>query len=245
MAQPPERIQDALSDRQSPAEREKIVRRLPPDSGLDAIGVRMKEVFDTAKEWTDLDLSHIPDLLASPWYEMRMVGVSVLDFKARRRGLDDDGRRRLYESYMNHHEFINIWDLVDRSAPRVVGWYLLDKSRQPLFDLARSDAAIERRTAITASFWLIRQGDLDDPLALADLLLDDPSELVTKPVGTALREVGKIDRQRLLGFLARHRHRMSRPTLRLATYLLPDDIERSLREQTRSQPGSGTGPMPR
>ncbi|MET9711274.1 DNA alkylation repair protein [Nocardiopsis alba] len=223
-------IQDALSNRHSPAERDKILRRLPPDSGLDAIGVRMKEVFDTAKEWTDIDVSHVPDLLAVPWYEMRMVGVSILDFKARRRGLDDDGRRRLYETYMNHHEFINVWDLVDRAAPRVVGWYLLDKSRRPLFELARSDAAIERRSAITASFWLIRQGDLDDPLALAELLLDDPDELVTKPVGTALREVGKIDRQRLLDFLAEHRHRMSRPTLRLATYLLPSDIERSLRE---------------
>ncbi|MEU0490047.1 DNA alkylation repair protein [Nocardiopsis sp. NPDC006139] len=225
MAQPLERIQDALINRQSPAERDKIMRRLPPDSGLDAIGVRMREVFDTAEEWEDIDLSHVPGLLAGPWYEMRMVGVSILDFKARHRSLDDDGRRRLYETYMNHHEFINIWDLVDRSAPRVVGWYLLDKSRRPLFDLARSEAAIERRTAITASFWLIRQGDLDDPLALADLLLDDPSELVTKPVGTALREAGKIDRRRLLDFLAEHRHRMSRPTLRLATHLLPADNE--------------------
>ncbi|MEU3019575.1 MULTISPECIES: DNA alkylation repair protein [unclassified Nocardiopsis] len=230
MAQPLERIQDTLRNRCSSEEREKIVRRLPPDSGLDAIGVRMKEVFDTAKRWADIDLPQLPGLLTSPWYEVRMVGVAILDFKARRRGLDEDGRRELYETYMNHHGYISVWDLVDRSAPRVVGWYLLDKSRQPLFDLARSDVAIERRTAITASFWLIRQGDLDDPLALAELLLEDPSALVAKPVGTALREVGKIDQRRLLDFLAEHRHRMSRPTLRLATYLLPSDIERSLRE---------------
>ncbi|MBU8829744.1 DNA alkylation repair protein [Mycolicibacterium goodii] len=214
-------IHAALDGRKSSAEKEKIVRRLPPESGLDAIGVRMKEVFDTAKEWTDLDLAGVQGLLSSRWYEMRMVGVSILDFKARQRGLGDDARRPLYEIYLDNHEFINVWDLVDRAAPRVIGWYLLDKSRQPLFDLARSDRAIERRTAITASFWLIRQGDLDDPLKLAELLLDDSSELVAKPVGTALREVGKIDQQRLLDFLAIHRDRMSRPTLRLATYLLP------------------------
>lgn len=223
MSEPLEQIQSALKVHQSPTEKDKILRRLPSDSGLDAIGVRMKQVFDTAKEWTELELAHVPDLLASRWYEVRMVGVSILDFRARRRDLDDAGRRRLYESYMDHHDLINVWDLVDRAAPRVVGWYLLDKSRQPLFDLAQSERAIERRTAITAAFWLIRQGDLADPLALAERLLGDPSELVTKPVGTALREVGKIDQQRLIDFLALHQDRMSRPTLRLATSLLPRD----------------------
>ena len=97
MTQPHTQIYATLSEQQNPAEKDKIVRRLPPGSGLDAIGVRMKQVFDTAKEWTNLDLAQVPGLLASPWYEMRMVGASILDFKARRRGLDDDGRRRLYE----------------------------------------------------------------------------------------------------------------------------------------------------
>ncbi|WP_306359075.1 DNA alkylation repair protein [Nocardia sp. CC227C] len=216
MTTPDARIEATLTAARNAAEQEKILRRLPPDSGLDAIGVRMKRVFDVAAEWTGLDLGHIPGLLASSWYEMRMVGVAILDFKARQRGMSDDDRLRLYRMYLDNHEFINVWDLVDRAAPRVVGWYLLDKSRQPLFDLARSERAIERRTAITASFWLIRQGDIDDPLALAELLLGDPSELVTKPVGTALREVGKVDRQRLQDFLDAHRHRMSRSTLRLA-----------------------------
>lgn len=228
MPHPHAQIQTALECRKSYAEKEKIDRRLPPDSGLDAIGVRMKTVFDTAKEWTELDLALVPGLLSSQWYETRMVGVSILDFKARQRGLVDDERRRLYATYLNNHEFINVWDLVDRAAPRVIGWYLLDKSRRPLFDLARSEKAIERRTAITAAFWLIRQGDLDDPIKLAELLLDDPAELVAKPVGTALREVGKMNQSRLLDVLAAHRDRMRRPTLRLATNLLPDDIKLSL-----------------
>ncbi|MEU3271207.1 DNA alkylation repair protein [Saccharomonospora sp. NPDC006951] len=224
MTTPRARILSALRAKRNAAEQDKITRRLPADSGLDAIGVRMKDVFDLAKDWTHLDIDQIPGLLASSAYELRMVGVSILDFKARQRNVGDDDRRRLYETYLGNHEFINIWDLVDRAAPRVVGWYLLDKSRRPLFELARSERAIERRTAITASFWLIRQGDLDDPLALAEQLLDDPSELVSKPVGTALREAGKIDEQRLLDFLAAHRARMSKPTLRLATNLLPEAL---------------------
>lgn len=222
MTSPHAEVYAALEAQHSAAEKDKIARRLPSDSGLDVIGVRMKQVFDTAKDWASLDVAHVSALLASSWYEVRMVGVSVLDFKARRRGLSDGDRRRLYDVYVDNHDLINLWDFVDRAAPRVVGWYLLDKSRQPLFELAASRRAIERRTAITASFWLVRQGDLDDPLKLAELLLDDPSELVTRPVGTALREVGKIDQERLQAFLAAHRERMSRPTLRLATSLLPD-----------------------
>jgi 3-methyladenine DNA glycosylase AlkD len=224
MNSPRAQVYAALEAQHSAVEKDKISRRLPPDSGLDAIGVRMRQVFDIAKDQTGMDLAQVPDLLASSWYEVRMVGVSVLDFKARGRGLSDDDRRRLYETYLDNLELINVWDFVDRAAPRVVGWYLLDKPRQPLFALAGSARAIERRTAITAAFWLVRQGDLDDPLKLAELLLDDPSELVTRPVGTALREVGKVDQECLQNFLAAHRGRMSRPTVRLATSLLPEEV---------------------
>lgn len=223
-----ENIQAALEQLRNPSEHTKITSRLPAESGLEAIGVRMKEVFDTAKDWKDLDVELVPELLRSRFYEMRMVGVSILDFKARAKKITDADRRRLAETYLENHRYINIWDLVDRAAPRVVGWYLLDKSREPLFELARSDRPIERRTAITAAFWLIRQADLDDAVALSDLLLEDDSELVTKPVGTALREIGKIDERRLVDFLRANYSRMSGPTWRLATYLLPDDLRADL-----------------
>lgn len=219
-----EQIYTALQALSSGTEREKILRRLPAESGLEPLGLRMKDVFDTAQTWTDLPVAEVPDLLASRWYELRMVGFAILDFKARRRGLDDDARRSLYEIYLSHHDLITAWDFVDRAAPRVVGWYLLDKSREPLFELARSGAALERRTAITAAFWIIRAGDLDDPLTLAEILHDDESESVTRPVGTALREVGKIDQDRLLDFLDRHHQQMPRAALRLATDHLPEDL---------------------
>src|SRR5699024_54594 len=102
--------------------------------------------------------------------------------------------------------------------------YLLDRSRAPLFDLAGSTVALERRTAITAAFWLIGSRDLDDPLRLARILLADPSDLVTRPVGTALRQVGKVDEQVLIDFLHRHHQEMTRPSLRLATSRLDEEI---------------------
>ncbi|NDK30281.1 DNA alkylation repair protein [Nesterenkonia haasae] len=226
MATVAQQITTALTGLCSESEQAKITRRLPAESGLSALGVRMKDVFDLAKAWTGISLTVVPDLLASQWYEVRMVAVAILDFKARRRGLGDGDRRHLYDTYLKHHHLLTVWDLVDRAAPRVVGWYLSDKSREPLFSLAESEVALERRTAITAAFWLIRQGDTDDPLELAVRLIEDDSELVTKPVGTALREVGKVDPDRLLTFLIDQHHRMPRAMIRTATDSLPDNVRR-------------------
>lgn len=114
-----------------------------------------------------------------------MVAVAILDFKSRQRGLTDADRQALYDTYMGNHHRFTAWDFVDRAAPRVVGWHLLNKSRQPLLDLASSEVVLERRTAITAAFWIVRQGDLDDPLKLAELLATDglPENLRTEFVG--------------------------------------------------------------
>ncbi|WP_210506390.1 DNA alkylation repair protein [Naasia sp. SYSU D00057] len=211
-----ERLQAFRSDE----EREKIRRRLPHAAIL---GVRMKHTFDLAKEFERMPLDEVERLLESEYYEARIGAVSVLDFRARRPRITDDERRELCELYLRRHDRIDTWDLVDRAAPRVVGWYLLDKSRAPLFELAASSNPIARRTAITAAFWLIRSKDLDDPLELARILVDDPEEVVNTSVGVALREVGEVDRARLLAFLEEHRADMPRVTLRGAIEHLPPD----------------------
>ena len=134
---------------------------------------------------------------------MRVVAVSILDFKARVRGLTDADRKALYDLWMRRLDRIDTWDCIDRSAPRVVGWYLLDKPRDVLFELARSDDWWRRRAAITAAFWIIRAHDLDDPLALCEILAADPEHFVQTNVGVALREIGRIDPARLEEFLSR------------------------------------------
>lgn len=188
------------------------------DEHAEVIGVRMGTVFDIARKNERMPLPEVDRLLDSEAYEMRMVAVSVLDFKARRKGVD---REPLYELWMRRLDRIDTWDLIDRSAPRVVGWYLVDRPRDVLFELARSEDRWHRRAAITAAFWIIRTGDLDDPLALCEALAADPEPFVQNNVGVALREIGRIDPARLERFLARrgadltaHARRTARSALR-------------------------------
>ena len=192
----------ALEAAASVDERAKIQRRMTDDA-TSVIGVRMGTLFDIAKANTRMPLPEVAALLDTDVYELKMVAVSILDFKARLRGLGDAERRALYELWMSRVDRIDTWDYIDRSAPRVVGWYLLDKPRDVLFELARSERWWHRRAAITAAFWIIRARDLGDPLALCDLLAADPEHLVQTNVGVALREIGRVDRSALEEFLER------------------------------------------
>jgi 3-methyladenine DNA glycosylase AlkD len=205
-------VRAALRAAASDVERVKIQKRMTDDATR-VIGVRMGTVFDIAKTGSALPLSEVERLLDSDTYEERMVAVSILDFKARMRGAD---RAALYDLWMRRIDRIDTWDYIDRAAPRVIGWYLLDKPRDVLFELARSDDRWRRRTAMTAAFWIIRAGDLDDPLALCEILADDPEHLVQTNVGVALREIGRVDRGRLEEFLGRRGEDLSAHARRTA-----------------------------
>ena len=194
-----EGIRAALEAEASVDEGAKIRRRMT-DESTEVIGVRMATVFAIAKANSRMPLAEVDRLFDSDAYEMRMVAVSVLDFAARAKNPD---RQALYDLWMRRIDRIDTWDYIDRAAPRVLGGYLLDKPRDVLFDLARSEDRWRRRTAVTAAFWIIRFGDLDDPLALCEILAADPEHLVQTNVGVALREIGRIDRARLELFLAR------------------------------------------
>ena len=106
---------------------------------------------------------------------------------------DRPGRKDIYDLYLSHTRFINGWDLVDASAPTIVGGYLVDRSRKPLDRLAGSKVLWERRISIVATLRFIRQGDFADTLRIADRLLGDREDLIHKATGWMLREVGKRD----------------------------------------------------
>lgn len=124
-----------LRELADPAEREKTAKRAPIEQ---IIGVRTKHAFDLAKASASMDLNEVRTLLRSTWYEARLVAVSILDARARKSPATAQNRRDIYDLYLAEHHHIDSWDLVDRAAPRVIGAYLLDRSREPLFDLARS-----------------------------------------------------------------------------------------------------------
>ena len=184
-----EYIEQQLRAAADPDQVEAIAKRVPREQ---IIGVRMKHTFDLAREHRDLHLDVVRELPESHWYEMRMVAVSILDARARRFPPVDPERTTLYEIYLEGHPHIDTWDLVDRAAPRVIGEYLLDRPRDPLHRLAASPNLWERRTAVVASYWTIRNGAPEDPVALLHTLVDDPEHFVQTAVGTAVRELRRV-----------------------------------------------------
>ena len=219
-------VVEALWTARSAEELPKVRRRLADDE--EAFGLRMGELFAIAKRATDLDLREVHRLLDHAAYEPRMAAVCILDFQARRR-LADDQRRALCDTYLDRHERITTWDMVDRAAPRVVGGYLAGHDLQPLQDLADSEAPLRRRTAITAPLYFVRHGsddDLAEGFALAARLAGDPDPTVHKPVGIFLKHASTRDPSRVLHFLDDHAAAMARPAVRLAVEKLDPDQRR-------------------
>jgi len=181
-----------------------------------SIGVRMGQVFALAKESIDMPLDEVEKLLESSIHEVRVGAVSIMDFQARSKKTAEARKKELFELYIRRHDRINTWDLVDRSAPYVVGGYLFNKKRDILYRLARSKKMAERRTAIVSTGYFIRQKDVTDTFKIAELLLKDKDDLIHKATGWMLRAAGDVERDRLFDFLEKYAASMPRTTLRYA-----------------------------
>ncbi len=137
---------EALQPHVSEKEKEKLRRFYKGDDpNTKALGVKFGTVFKIAKEFAELPLEHVEQLMESDFYEVRMGAMAILDYKARSKRITDAQRKELYDLYMRRHDRIDNWDLVDRAAPHVVGGYLFDKSRDPLYTLALSESQWKRR----------------------------------------------------------------------------------------------------
>ena len=199
-----------------------VRRRLAPDEA--ALGVRMGTLFAIAKRHTAMPLSEVERLLAHPAYEPRLAAFCVLDFKARRKRPGDHERGTLARTYLGHHDRITTWDMVDRSAPRVLGLWLVGKDKQILRDLAASSDPLRRRTAMTAPLGFLDTTDVEAGWEVAAQLAADRDPLVHKPVGIFAKHAGDRDRDRLVAFLEEHVDVMPRPAVRLAVEKLPPGL---------------------
>jgi 3-methyladenine DNA glycosylase AlkD len=161
-------------------------------------------------------------MLRSPYHEARVLALLILVRKCER--ADDALLTQVYQLYLANTERVNNWDLVDASAPGIVGRYLWERDRSVLLDLARSESVWERRIAIIATLYFIRHGHFDDTFRVANLLLSDEHDLIHKAVGWMLREVGKRDRAREESFLRTHHARMPRTMLRYAIEKFPEPL---------------------
>ena len=186
------------------------------------LGVTVPVVRALAKQFAALSLRECRKLLQSPYNETRLLALLIL--VAQTKKANATSQREIYETYLADRSRVNNWNLVDSSAPGIVGNYLFDKDRSVLMELAQSTVLWDRRIAVLATFAFIRNNDFGDTLALADLLLGDTEDLMHKACGWMLREVGKRDATVLESFLRRHQQHMPRTMLRYAIERCPPDV---------------------
>lgn len=204
------------------------------------IGIKVPTLRTVSREFRSLPLEEIESLLNSPIHEERHLALMVLVLQVAK--CDDAYRRVAFDFYLENTKFINNWDLVDCSAPQVVGGYLLDKSRKPLFRLSKSESLWERRIAIVSTQHFIRHDDFADTLAISHKLLRDDEDLIHKATGWMLREVGKKAKAVLEVFLDQHRTVMPRTMLRYAIeHFSPDQRRAYLQRKQTSSEGAADG----
>lgn len=187
------------------------------------LGIRVPVLRKLTRQIDDVEIDVAGELLESRFHEERLLALLML-VRLFERG-DDSTRRSIYRYYLNATDFINNWDLVDSSAPQIVGGWLDTRSRKPLYRLVKSRSLWERRIAILATLYFIRQKDFEDVMALSEQVLFDKEDLIHKASGWMLREAGNRERDVLLGFLDQHATAMPRTMLRYAIEKLPASLK--------------------
>jgi 3-methyladenine DNA glycosylase AlkD len=188
------------------------------------LGVVVPKQRMIARAFREAEFEELEILLDSKVHEERLVALLILVEKYKKG--DENLKKRVFDFYINHLERVNNWDLVDLSAHKIVGDYLLKRDRKILYLLVGSKNLWERRVAIISTFAFIRVGEFEDSLKLSDLLLRDEHDLIHKAVGWMLREVGKKDEATLKRYLAQRYKNMPRTMLRYAIEKFPEDLRK-------------------
>ncbi|MCA8829035.1 DNA alkylation repair protein [Hymenobacter pini] len=183
------------------------------------LGLTMPQQRALAREFRALPMAEVEQLLRSPWHEARAVGLVIWTLQFAKAG--PAGRQAIHELYLANRHRVNNWDLVDITAPTLLGSYLLDKNREPLYELAAENQLWSQRMAVVATLAFIRKGQFQDTFSLVELLLAHPHDLMHKAMGWMLREVGKRNEEALEEFLTDHHGQLPRTTLRYAVERLP------------------------
>ena len=224
-------VEKALREKRNPEKAEFFPKFFKAGKGEYAegdkfIGVIVPDQRKIAAGFKTLPIVEIHRLLDSPFHECRLTGVLILVSQFEKAKSESD-RKRIYEFYLKNADQINNWDLVDSSAHKIVGPFLLEKSHKPLFKLAKAKHLWKNRIAIIATFHFIKNDRLETTIELAEVLLHHEHDLIHKAVGWMLRELGKRNEQMLFLFLDLHAHEMPRTMLRYAIEKLTDKQRKS------------------
>lgn len=174
------------------------------------LGIRVPTLRQLSRKYRAIKSEDALLLLRNEYHEIRLLALFILTFHF------EKAPQKIYTLYVQNTIYINNWDLVDSSAHKIVGRFLMDKERAVLYRLIDSANLWERRIALIATFWFIKHNELNDTLALCKRVLDDKEDLIHKASGWMLREVGKKDRATLEDFLQKHHKIMPRVMLRYA-----------------------------
>src|SRR3989304_4111946 len=193
--------------------------------GDEFLGIKVPVSRKIAKEFKDLALPEIQELLNSKVHEERLIALFILTEQYRRK--DFEQKKVIYDFYLKNLKRVNNWDLVDLSAEKIIGAYLFEKDKQILFRLARSKNLWDRRIAIMSTFHFIKNGLYDMTFEIADKLLQDEHDLIHKAVGWMLREIGNRDLKSEEAFLKKQYKNMPRTMLRYAIEKFPEKKRQS------------------
>jgi 3-methyladenine DNA glycosylase AlkD len=200
------------------------------------IGVMVPQSRKVAKKFSQLQLVEVKMLLYSSIHEERLVALLILVWRYSSALSSREEKEEIVKFYLDNIKQVNNWDLVDLSAPNILGAHLIDRDRMLLYRLARSENIWERRIAILATYHFIRNGDFSDTLKIAEMLLQDRHDLIHKAAGWMLREVGKRDVASEEAFLEKHRSVMPRTMLRYAIERLPESKRRRYKKNPIDRP---------
>jgi len=177
-------------------------------------GIKVPVQREVVKKFKEVDLREIQELLDDEIHECRLTGLLILVNRYKK----SENKKEIFDFYLKNAKRINNWDLVDLTAPNIVGDFLLDKKgeRRILYSLVKSKNLWERRISVLSTFTFLRNKDYKDILKIAEILLKDEQDLIHKAVGWMLRETGKRDKDVEIYFLKKHYQKMPRTMLRYA-----------------------------
>lgn len=183
-------------------------------------GIKVPVSRKIANQFIDLNFVDLQKVIQSKIHEERLITLLILVAKYKK--VDKEEREKIFNFYLKNIRFVNNWDLVDLSAEKIIGAYLIDKDKRLLFDLVKSNNVWERRIAIMSTFYFIKANQFAAALKISELLLKDKHDLIHKAVGWMLREIGKKDIQAEVIFLQKHYKKMPRTMLRYAIEKFPE-----------------------
>lgn len=183
-------------------------------------GLKVPVQRKLAKEFRDLSLNDLKVLISSPVHEERLISLFILVDKYEKG--DEIVKKKVFSFYMRNRKSVNNWDLVDLSAPKIMGKHLLNAEKSILFKLSESKNLWERRISILSTYEFIRNEKYDTTLKIARKLLSDKHDLIHKAVGWMLREVGKKNLSVEEKFLKSNYKKMPRTMLRYAIEKFPE-----------------------